>query len=82
MKARIAAGLALLAALSACGQVGSLYLPEDEAATTVPAATVAPGNDAGATGTGGTDIGNTDPVGTDAGTTAPDRTNESRRRAP
>jgi predicted small lipoprotein YifL len=86
MTARNVAGLALLVALCGCGQVGPLYLPEEQATTTtvVPAtvpATPATGNAAApapdtnaapAAGAATTDA---------AGTDVPDRTDEPRRRA-
>ena len=85
MRTRIALALALFAALCSCGQVGPLYLPEDQAATTtvVPAVPVAGGDAAAqapdaapAAGAGDTNAG-----GTDGTATVPDKTNEPRRRA-
>jgi predicted small lipoprotein YifL len=92
MKTRIASALALLTALCSCGQVGPLYLPEDQAATTtvVPAVPVAGGDaaaqapDAGAapaTNAGGANADGTDAGRTDGTATVPDKTNEPRRRA-
>ncbi|HEV7632342.1 MAG TPA: hypothetical protein VGO41_05090 [Steroidobacteraceae bacterium] len=89
MRTRIALTLALCAALCSCGQVGPLYLPEDQAATTtvVPAVPGAGGDaaaqapDTAPVAGAGASVGDTNAGGTDGTATVPDKTNEPRRRA-
>lgn len=68
MMARVG-GLALLIALGGCGQVGPLYLPEDQATTTTEIPATVPEAPVSAP----------DPNAA-PGADTPDRTNEPRRR--